>query len=205
MQITPNLGSHSVAFEEQEFEPNRHEELHVDGENSGAVILVELGRLIGGEWRHALALEEGADDGGVFGVLEERTEALGGESNILVESERFDLVVVDTDPAVGVADGDVEGEVVVERVVGEREARERGVADVKFEDVGANDEPEEKHEYASDDEHGGEDLADEADDAVEDAPAAAAQAPAPTSTSAAGSAAVGLLRRRNRGTVVRAV
>jgi len=72
---------------------------------------------------------------------------------------------------------------------------------VEFEDVGAHDEPEEKREYGGDDEHGGEDLADEADDAVEDAPAAAAQAPA----SAAGRAAVGFRRRRNRGAVVGAV
>jgi len=34
------------------------------------------------------------------------------------------LVVVDADSFVGVADGNVEGEVVVERVVGVREARE---------------------------------------------------------------------------------
>lgn len=113
-----------MAFEEEEFEPNRHEELHVDGENSGAVLLVELGGLVGGEWRHALALEEGADECGVFGVLEERPQGLRGESHILVQSERFDLVVVDADSAVGVADGDVQGEVVVERVIGEREARE---------------------------------------------------------------------------------
>ncbi|KAG2402710.1 uncharacterized protein HKW66_Vig0239070 [Vigna angularis] len=76
------------------------------------------------------------------------------------------------------------------------------IADVEFEDIGAHNEPKEEREHGDDDEHDGEDLVDEADDAVEDAATTAAQAPA--STSAAGLTAVGL-RRRNGGTVVSAV
>ncbi|CAJ1967241.1 unnamed protein product [Sphenostylis stenocarpa] len=180
----------------RQLEPNRHEELHVDGKSPEGVLPVESGSLVGGEWHHALALEEGTDEGGVFGVLEEGLQCLGGESNILVKSERIDMVVVDAEPAVGVADGDVDGEVVVERVVGEREAREGGLGGVEFEDVGANDEPEEEHDNGGDDDQGREYLADEAQDAVEDAPAAAAQAPAPPAP--AGRAAVVFPRRRRR-------
>ena len=112
------------------------------------------------------------------------------------------MVVVDADSFVGVADGNVEGEVVVERVVGVREAREWSIGDVEFENIGTHDEPEEEHEYGGDDEHGHEDLADEANDAVEDTATAATQAAA--SSSAARRTAVGL-RRRNGGTVVSAV
>jgi len=84
VQPTPNIGSDGMAFEEQELEPDIHEELHVNGENPGVVVLFELGTLFRGEWCHALAIEEGADEGGVFCVLEERPQGLGGESSILV-------------------------------------------------------------------------------------------------------------------------
>lgn len=84
MQPTPNLGSDGVAFEEQELEPNIHEEIQVNGENPGAVLLFEMGTLLSGEWRHALAVKKGVDEGGVFGVLEEGAQGLGGESNIIV-------------------------------------------------------------------------------------------------------------------------
>ena len=119
---------------------------------------------------------------------------------------RFDVVVVDADPAVRVADRDVEGEVVVESVVGGVvEAREGRVGNVEFEHVGAHDEPEEKAEYCYDDEDCGEDLADEAQDAVEDAAAEAAQAAAAAAVAAAAGGAVVGFRRRNGGAVVRAV
>lgn len=126
---------------------------------------------------------------------------MGPEPNILVQRKRFDVVVVDPDPAVRVSDRNVEGEVVVERVVGVTELGESGIGDVELEDVGAYDEPEEECEYQSDDYDCGQDFAYEAYDAVEDATAAAGEA-----TAAAARTVVGFpVRRRNWWAVVCAV
>jgi len=68
---------------------------------------------------------------------------------------RLDAVVVDSEPLVGVSDRDVEGEVVVERVVGGVvELRQGGLGDVEFHHVGTDYEPEKEHGDANDDDHG---------------------------------------------------
>jgi len=161
VQRTPNLGLQTPTLEQQELEPNRHEELQIYGVNPRTLFLVKLRNLDLGEWSHALALENGTHEGGVLVVLVERTQCQVPEQNILVQRERFDLIVVDADPAVRVADRHVESEVIVESVVGGVvEAREGGVCDVEFDHVGAHDKPEQKSENCQDYDDCGQDLAD---------------------------------------------
>lgn len=143
-------------------------------------------------------LKLATDHVGFLVSLVEPIEEFGIKPNVLVHRTRFDVVVVDPEALVWVADGDVEGEIVVERVVsGEVELRERGVGDVELHDVGADDEPEDEDGDADDDE-GGED---EFEDEAEDAAAAALEA----SAAASAWAVVGFFGRRDGGAVISSV
>jgi hypothetical protein len=74
-----------------------------------------------------LAVEPQRDLGGVISALVEGRERGVPEPLAVEEHERLDGVLVEVDALVGVADGDVDGEVVGERGArGEGEARERG-------------------------------------------------------------------------------
>jgi hypothetical protein len=65
--------------------------------------------------------------GGVLGALVEGREQGVPKLLAVEERERLDGVLVEVDALIGVADGDVDGEVVGERGGrGEGEARERG-------------------------------------------------------------------------------
>lgn len=108
----------------------------------------------------------------------ERAEPL-----VLVDGPGLDAVVVDPDLLVGVADGDVEGEVVVEGVViGEVELREVGVGDVELDAVGADYEPEDQNGQPHHDDGGHNELENKAEDAA----AAAAERVAATARAVVG-------------------
>ena len=65
----------------------------------------------------------------------------------------MDGIVIYANPLVGVSDGDVEVQIVLEIVVGgEIELCQRGISDVEFEVVGANKEPEDDGGDANEDE-----------------------------------------------------
>jgi hypothetical protein len=72
-------------------------------------------------------VEPQRDLGGVLGALVEGREQGVPKLSVVEEHERLDGVLVEVDALIGVADGDVDGEVVGERGGrGEGEARERG-------------------------------------------------------------------------------
>lgn len=80
---------------------------------------------------------------GVFVALVEIRQELGPKPSILEQSPGLDAVVVDADLLVGIANGDVDGEVVVERVVGRQvELRQRGICHVELHLAGTEYEPE---------------------------------------------------------------
>jgi len=151
-------------------------QLQSNTENPIGLIRIEVGDLGGAQREQLLPLEDGAENGRVLVPLVKRRRSLGVESLALVVSVGLDAVVVDADALVGVPDGDVEGEVVVERVVGggEVELGERGVGDAELHLVGAEEEPEDEDNQGHDDEEREEDLEDEAQKATEEAAATAA-------------------------------
>lgn len=91
-------------------------------------------------------MEDGAENGRVLVSLVEGSESLGIETLILVVGVGLDAVVVNADPLIGVPDGDVKRQVVVEGVVvgGVVELGERGVRHVELDLVGAEEEPEDE-------------------------------------------------------------
>jgi len=111
----------------------------------------------------------------------------------LVNSCGFDAVVVDAELLVGVSDGEVEGEVVVEAAVGEVELGKRGLGDMELDPVGFDYEPEDEEGQAHEDDCGHDQLEDEAEDAA----AAAAEGP-----TAAAKALVGASLRRDGWAIV---
>lgn len=125
----------------------------------------------------------------------EGCDVLGIEPGILVQCSSLDGVEVDTEPFVGVADGEIESKIVVEFVVGVVELGEGGFCDVEFHFVWSDDEPEHQGGDTHDDHHRHDQFADEAEDA---AAATAASAATPR-------AVVRFLRRRDGGAVVGAV
>lgn len=77
--------------------------------------------------------------------LIERRDVSGAESLVSVVSTDLNLVVVDADSLVWVADREIEVEIVVEVAVVvriEAESVQIGVVDVEFDGVGTEDEPE---------------------------------------------------------------
>lgn len=126
---------------------------------------------------------------------------LGGESLPLVVCGRLDPIVVYPDAAVGVPDGQVDGQVVLERVVAvEVELGQRCVGGVELDFVGAQYEPADENDDPDDDEDGAEDLAHAGAEAVDEAAeGVAAEAPA------VAGAVVGLGRRRYGRAVVGSV
>lgn len=123
-----------------------------------------------------LTFEIGGEDMGGLVAHIERRENLGIEPGILVQCSGFDAVVVDADSFVGVTNGDVESEIVVERVVGVVELGEVGIGDVEFDLVGSEYEPEHEDGDAQDDDDGADEFEDEVEDAAEDTATATAAA-----------------------------
>lgn len=116
------------------------------------------------------------------------------EAEAVVGRPRLQVVVVDADPLVGVADAHGEGEVVAQTAGagGVVELGEGGVVDVSLDVVGAEDEPEDE----DDDAEGDDDGDDELDEVAEEAEGAAAAAAGATADAAVG------VSRRDRGAVV---
>ena len=96
----------------------------------------------------------------------------GIKSLTFVENPSFDTVVVNADALIRVSDGHVEGEIVVEIVVGgEIELGESSVGDVELDLVGSEGEPKDEDYDADDDDEGENDL----EDAIEDTATAAGE------------------------------
>lgn len=123
--------------------------------------------------------------------LVKRLQFFGGESLPLVDCSRLDPIVVHPDAAVGVPDGQVDGQVVLERVVAvEVELGQRCIGGVELDFVGAEYEPANEDDDPDDDEDGAEDLEHAGAEAAEEAAeGVAAETPAATG------AVVGLGRR----------
>lgn len=127
-------------------------------------------------------------------ALIERRQRRVPEPRTVVHGPGLDVVVVDADPLVGVADGHVEREVVLEvGVVGEVELGEVGSVDVGLDLVGAEDEPEDEDDDAENDDDGDEELDQ------------GAEAGAGAAGGTAANVVVGLRLRRDRRAVVGSV
>eukprot|EP00178_Gracilaria_changii_P017609 TRINITY_DN50225_c0_g1_i1.p2 TRINITY_DN50225_c0_g1~~TRINITY_DN50225_c0_g1_i1.p2 ORF type:complete len:109 (+),score=14.93 TRINITY_DN50225_c0_g1_i1:338-664(+) len=106
-----------------------------------------------------LALKHWVDHGGVLVALVKWRNSCVGEPLVIIVGPRLDIIVVDTDPLVGVADAHGEVEIVLKVVVsGEVEFGEGGGVDVDFELVGAEDEPEDEDDDAENDDYGDDKL-----------------------------------------------
>lgn len=116
-------------------------------------------------------------------LVKGRRRGVRAEPLVLVDGPGLDAVVVDPDLLVGVADGEVEGEVVVEgAVIGEVELGEVGFGDVELDVVGADYEPEDEKGQAHYDDGGHNELENKAEDAA----AAAAEGVAATAMAVVG-------------------
>lgn len=95
----------------------------------------------------------------------------GGKSLALIESIGLDGIIVNPNPPVGVSDGHVESQIVVEGVVvvvgGEVKLSQGGVVGINLDLVGAEDEKQDEDDDPNSDENGAEDLEDATPDAVE--------------------------------------
>nr|CAB3488738.1 unnamed protein product [Digitaria exilis] len=165
-----------VDLEGPDLDPEVGVEVDVDGEVAGGLLLPELG---GGDvpLQRLAAVELGVQLGGCLGALVEGVERVVSEALVLVEREGLDVVVVEADPGVGVADRHADGEVVGERgVCGEGEGGEVGGVDGGGDHVGAEDEVEDEGEDSDGDEERDEDAAEAAEEAAGEALAGAAEA-----------------------------
>ncbi|GKU92350.1 hypothetical protein SLEP1_g6088 [Rubroshorea leprosula] len=114
-----------------------------------------------------LPLKRGVQVTGILVPLIERCQLLGSEPLVLIVRVGLDAVVVDANFLVGVAHGDVEGEVVVEVVVGgEVELGKGGIRHVKLNYVGAEYEPEDEGSQTQDDDSSDYELDKEAQEAA---------------------------------------
>ncbi|KAE7995869.1 hypothetical protein FH972_000632 [Carpinus fangiana] len=115
--------STAILHSDHDLEPTHSEsdpkiQLQSNTENPIGLIRIEVGDLGGVQQEQLLPFKDGAENGRVHVPLVKRRWSLGVESLALVVSVGLDAVVVDADALVGDPDGDVEGKVVVELVVG---------------------------------------------------------------------------------------
>nr|GMD89721.1 hypothetical protein SOVF_158540 [Ipomoea batatas] len=150
LEIAFDGGLNLPSLDPPNLQSNSQVKLDVDVVNPAALLVVVASPVAGVEGDDVIAPERGAEVGGVLVALVEGFEILGAKPLALVERGGFEVVVVDADALVGVADGEVEGEVVVEGAVGggEVELGEGGVVHVEFDLVGAEDEPEDQRQNA---------------------------------------------------------
>nr|GMD92050.1 vacuolar protein-sorting-associated protein 33 homolog [Ipomoea batatas] len=156
LEIAFDGGLNLPSLDPPNLQSNSQVKLDVDFVNPASLLVVVAAPVAGVEGDDVIAPERRAQVGGVLVALVERFEILGAKPLALVERGGFEVVVVDADALVGVADGEVEGEVVVEGAVGggEVELGEGGVVHVEFDLVGAEDEPEDQRHHAQNHQEG---------------------------------------------------
>lgn len=156
-----DLGLERLGLEHTQLEPHLQVQFHIDVVNPRGLLLVQFRSLVSAQCYGLLTLEDRVQFAGVLVALIERVEEIGVKPGILVQCTRFDVVVVDSEPLVGVSDGDVEGHVVVEHAVaGVVELGEGGVGHVNLHHVGAHDQPEQEDRDPHDDHDGEDDFED---------------------------------------------
>lgn len=116
VQVTTNLRLQFPSFEQTQLEPNLQIQLQINIINTRSLLLVQLRNPIRIENHHLLTLEGSAPHARRLMMLKHRFQILGTEPNIMVQRTRFDVVVVDPQPLVGVTNRDVEGKIVIEGV-----------------------------------------------------------------------------------------
>jgi len=160
LQFTFNLGLEFGGFEDTNLEPNPQIQLDINIVNPRTGLRIVLGKLRITENHHVLALKHSVQVVGLLVTLIKPGQLNRIETLILVVSPSLDLVIVDADALVGVSDGHVEGQVVVEGVAGGGvvELGERGVVHIEFNLVGSEYEPDYEEGNADDDEDGAQDL-----------------------------------------------
>lgn len=201
-QVAVDLRLHFGGFHERKLQSDPQIELNVDVVDAGSPILVVFRHLTGSEQHQLLPLELRGQAAGILLSLIEIPQLDGGESLPLIVSPSLDLVVVDADALVRVANRQIHRQVVVQRAVVDVKLGELRAGGVEFDGVGAEDQPQDEDDDPDDDENSEDDLADAGADAVHDAAAAAAEGVAAASASVAAGAVVVLRRRRNGGAVV---
>ncbi|MED6224957.1 hypothetical protein PIB30_089159 [Stylosanthes scabra] len=215
LQSTNSLRLHLPTLHKPKLKPNFHEHLHINAINTRSTFFLNLRSLIRSQNYLILPLQRGSNHRRVLLPLKKRLDCDVTEPYVVVESTRLDVVVVYSHALVRVSDREIQREIVVERVVaggggvgGEIELSESGVADVELDEIWPYDEIEKHGYYHEKDEKCGEDLADEAEDAVENAAATAAEdsaAAAAVGASAVAAVAAFGLRRRDRRAIIGAV
>lgn len=192
LQIALDLGLDLWRFHPTELQSYAHVQLHIDIIRAGIIVVVVAGNPVASQRHHLLPLEHGLQGAGVLVRLIEGIQFHGLKPLALVERTGLDPVVVNPDPLVGVPDGHVEGQVVVEGVVvgGQVELSQVGAVGVELDLVGAEDQPQDQDDDAQDDGDGEEDLEDAAEDAVAEAAAATAEGVAAAAAAASGAVVV---------------
>lgn len=201
-QVAVDLRLHFGGFHERKLQSDPQIELNVDVIDAGSPILVVFRHLSGSEKHQLLPFELRGQAAGILLSLIEIPQLDGGESLPLVESPSLDLVVVDADALVRVANRQIHRQIVVQRAVVDVELGELSFSGVEFDGVGAENQPQDEDDDPDDDENGEDDLADAGADAVHDAAAAAAEGVAAASSASVAAGAVVVLRRRRDGGAV---
>ena len=192
LQIALDLGLKLRRLHPTELQSYPHIQLHVDIIRAGILIVLVVGSLVASQRHQLLPLEHGVQGASVLVRLVEGIQFHGLKPLALVECIGLDPIVVNPDPLVGVPDGHVEGQVVVEGVVGvgQVELSQLGVVCVELDLVGAEDQPQDQDDYAQDDDDGAEDLEDATEDAIAEAAAATAEGVATAAAAASGAVVV---------------
>lgn len=180
LQITIDLWLELARLEKPHLEPYPEVQLELNVKDTLGLFLIVLRNDIAAQQQRLLAFEDRGHDSGVLVPLIERVQTQIAESLILEECVGFNVVVVDADPSIGIANGDIESKVVVEGVVGVIETGDGGVGHMEIDLVGTKQKPDDKSDDGNDDDNGAEQLVETPANTSEKAAATAAAAIAAT-------------------------
>lgn len=128
-------------------------EFHINTVNPITLLRIEVWNLTSPQQNQLLSIEYLAQQTRILVSLIKWCQTHRIKSLAFIISTGLDGIVIYANPLVGVSDGDVEVQIVLEIVVGgEIELCQRGISDVEFEVVGANKEPEDDGGDANEDE-----------------------------------------------------
>ena len=186
LQITFNPRFELSGLDSPQLKPNPQIKLHLNLINPSTLLFIEILKQFGSN-NQLLSLKHRVQNVCGFVALVKWGQSNRTKPLTLVKSSGFNAIIVDADLLVGVSDGEVQSEVIMEVVVGgEVELCERGICYVELDSGGADYEPEDEEGYSDEDDCGEDELEDETEDAA---------AAAPEGTSAAAGAVVGLFCR----------
>lgn len=157
-QVAFDLGAELRGLDRTQLEPYLEIQKEIDVVNSRGLILIQLRKLLGIKQNCGVTREQRGEDAGSLVALVEGSEGHRIERDRVVECVGLQMVVEDANLSIGVANGDVEGEMVGEGRVVVVELSEGGLGDMEFDEVGTNKEPEHESGDGESDDDGDEQI-----------------------------------------------